>query len=611
MTLGGPKERYRAIGEYGLIGNCRSAALVGLDGSIDWCCLPRFDSPSLFAALLDAGAGGQFAISPQGYYASSQRYVGDTNVLETRFGTDTGVCTLTDCMPAYRTDGGGLGGPHQIIRLLRCHRGTMSLGVDYTPRPDYSRRPVALESREGGVVWSDGDVRVTLESSSRLEVASDTSRGDTAGGVFTLEEGQEALLVLSYQDGATGEADDDLTPRGRLQRTLDFWEGKATELDYEGDWREQVMRSYLVLHLLTYAPTGAIIAAPTTSLPEEIGGVRNWDYRYTWLRDAAFTVEALVSLGHPEEAHAFFEWLSEVCTSGEEELKIMYRVDGETELEEEELHHLEGYQRSRPVRIGNGAAAQVQNDVYGEVLASAYLMTAGGEPLTDDRWKLLRTLANLAATRWQTRGSGIWEVRGGPYHFVSSKVMCWVALDRAVKLAEMTGRAGPESDAWGQTAHDIKEEVLRRGWSQEKQAFVQHYGTDAMDASSLLLPLMGFLPFDDPRVVSTVQRVRQELEHGRFLHRYRPEETDDGLTGGEGAFTLCSLWLVQALARMGEVEEARRLFREVLSHANHLGLFSEMVDPRSGAALGNFPQAFTHIGLILAARECGVGRRPE
>ena len=263
------------------------------------------------------------------------------------------------------------------------------------------------------------------------------------------------------------------------------------------------------------------------------------------------------------------------------------------------------------MRIGNGAVNQIQHDVYGEVLASAHLLTSGGEHLIDERWELLRNLANLAAIRWQTPDSGIWEVRGGPYHFVHSKVMCWVALDRAVTLAELTGRAGPESQVWRQTAQTIKEEVLRRGWSQEKQAFVQHYETDALDASSLLLPLMGFLPFDDPRVVSTVQRVREELEHGWFLHRYRTEETDDGLTGAEGAFTLCSFWLVQTLARMGKVKEARQLFQEVLSHANHLGLFSEMVDPRTGSALGNFPQAFTHVGLILAARECGVGRSPE
>ena len=274
MTLGEPKERYRAIGEYGLIGDCRSAALVGLDGSIDWCCLPRFDSPSLFAALLDAGKGGQFAVTPQGYYSSSQHYVGNTNVLETCFGTDMGVCTLTDCMPVYRIEKDGLRGPQHLIRLLRCLQGTMSL--EASEQPDYSRTPVALESLDGGVIWSSGDVRVTLESSVPLEVS-----GGTAGGVFTLEEGQEALLVLAYQDGTTGEANDGLTPRQCLQRTLSFWEEKSTKLEYTGDWREQVLRSYLALHLLIYAPTGAIVAAPTTSLPEEIGGVRNWDYRYT------------------------------------------------------------------------------------------------------------------------------------------------------------------------------------------------------------------------------------------------------------------------------------------------------------------------------------------
>lgn len=590
---------YKPIGDYGLIGNSHSAGLVGLDGALDWCCFPRFDSPSVFAALLDAEKGGRFAIAPRGAYSSIQRYVGDTNVLETRFVAEGGVCTLQDCMPLYLADDGGPVEVHQVIRLLRCEQGTVTLDVDYAPRPDYGRAPVSLVRQGPEVRWTGNGRMLTLRADTPLGVA-----GDRATGSLTLREGEEALFVLSYSDATTDMDPDPPTPRERVARTLRFWEDKASQVDFHGPWRDEVVRSYLLLHLLTYVPTGAIVAAPTTSLPEEIGGVRNWDYRYTWLRDAAFTVDALTCLGHRDEATAFFMWLGRVCSLYGEDLRIMYRVDAQTDLLEEGLAHLEGYRGSTPVRIGNGANGQVQLDVYGEVLASASLQVDSGEALSDEQWLLLRTLANLAAARWRQPDSGIWEVRGGPFHFVHSKVMCWVALDRAASLARLTGRAGPESEGWERVAHAIKDEVLERGWSAEKQAFVQHYDTDALDASNLLIPLVGFLPFDDPRVVSTVGRIREELGRGPFLRRYLPEETDDGLTGEEGAFTLCSFWLVRVLAGMGLADESMELFRELMGFASPLGLFSEMVDPDSGSALGNYPQAFTHIGLILAARDC-------
>ena len=345
-------------------------------------------------------------------------------------------------------------------------------------------------------------------------------------------------------------------------------------------------------------------------MPEQIGGQRNWDYRFTWLRDAGFSIDALMSLGHMDEAENFFHWLSRVCVqcAARQHVPIVSGVGGETDLEEAELSHLEGYRGSKPVRIGNGAYTQFQHDIYGQLLSSAHLFASKGQPITDSQWEALRAVANVAAARWREPDSGIWEVRSGPFHFTYSKAMCWLALDCAIALAELTGHPCPEIEEWRHTAQAIKEEVLRNGWSERKQAFVQHYGTESMDASNLRLLLMGFLTFDNPRVASTVRRIREELGQGPFLHRYRTEETDDGLEGPDGAFILCSFWLVRVLARMGHVEEARRLFQELLDYANHLGLFSEMVDPSTGEALGNFPQAFTHIGLILAAKECGIAQ---
>ena len=599
-------DSYKPIGDYGIIGNRRSAALVGLDGSIDWCCFPRFDSPSVFAAILDAEKGGRFSIAPEGPYTSSQGYVGDSNVLETQFVARDGVCSIIDCMPLYEQGDGDPVQLHRIVRVLRCKEGAVTLRVNCAPRPDYARATVSATEEDGSLTWMSQAEVFTLQAPAAVQVT-----GYGAGGTLTLHEGQEEVLVFSYVDAASEGVPDALSPRDRVERTVQYWEAKAADLQYDGPWREQVVRSYLVLHLLTYQPTGSIVAAPTTSFPEEIGGVRNWDYRYTWLRDAAFTIDALMALAHHDDAHSFFQWLGRVCAAAGEGLRIMYRVDTDTDLEEEELSHLEGYRRSRPVRIGNGAYTQTQHDVYGEVLASAHLLASTGQAISEAQWDLLSTLADLAAARWQQPDSGIWEVRGGPYHFIHSKVMCWVALDRAVALAKEIGHTGPESEEWERTAHAIKQEVLQRGWSERKQAFVQHYGSEAMDASNLLLPLVGFLPFDDPRVVSTVQRIREELGNKPFLQRYRTEETDDGLAGSEGAFTLCSFWLVRVLAGLGQVEEARQMFQELLGYANHLGLFSEMVDPGTGLALDNFPQAFTHIGLILTARECGMAQDGE
>jgi GH15 family glucan-1,4-alpha-glucosidase len=599
------KKSYKPIRDYGIVGDCYSAALVSRDGSVNWLCFPRFDSPSVFAAILDAKKGGRLTIAPQGTFSSTQAYLPDTNVLQTTFDNEDGVCVVTDCMPLYRKADGSPVEVHQLVRHLRCDQGEVTLKVEYIPRPDYGRVTVRLVPRGREVVLTHNGQEIILISPVDLRVEE-----SQAFGTLTLRRGQEAVFVLSYRDTATTAEDDGLTAQQRIARTRAFWKEQVREVTYRGPWRDQVIRSYLVLHLLTHLPTGGIVAAATTSLPEEIGGVRNWDYRYTWLRDASLTIDALMCLEHQDEARNFFQWLSRVCAQSVEDgrLQIMYRVDATPDLTEEELPELEGYCGSRPVRIGNDAYTQFQQDVYGEVLGSAYRLAAAGEPISDDQWKLLKIVADQALSRWREPGSGIWEMRDGPYHFVHSKVMCWVALDRASRLAEETGRTGPESQEWRRAVKEIRSEVLQRGWSTRKQAFVQHYDTEVMDASNLLLLLVGFLGADDPRTISTVKRIREELGYGPFLRRYETRDGADGLTGGEGAFTLCSFWLAQALARMGEVTEAERLFEELLGYANHLGLYSEMLDPRTGEFLGNFPQAFTHIGLILAAQECGLSQ---
>ena len=596
------ERQFSRIADYGLIGNRRSAALVSRRGSIDWCCFPRFDSPSAFAALLDVERGGCFRIAPTEEVEGSQRYVDETCVLETTFETGSGVCIVTDCMPFYDDGRGGHIAPSQLIRLVRCLRGSVELEVLYQPRLDYARAAVQLRRQGTLITLRRGDEGLQLASPMEMLVA-----GGDARGRLTLAEGEEMEFVLTYEGPEVDDEPSLVSATQALAKTLESWRSVAEGLDYQGPWKTQVLRSYLTLCLMTYLPTGGIVAAPTTSLPEALGGIRNWDYRYTWLRDAAFTVDAMLCVGHLNTAVLFFNWLSQVCSAHWDNFQIMYRVDAESDLEEEELAHLCGYMGSSPVRVGNAAATQVQHDIYGEVLSSALLLAEAGHPMSDDQWNLLQTLATHAANRWRQPDSGIWEVRGGLQHFVHSKVMCWVALDRAVRLARATGRDDPQVGWWEETAQAIREEVLERGWSERKGAFVQHYDGDAMDASNLLLPLVGFIAADDPRMASTVERIRAELGNGPFLQRYRTGETDDGLTGSEGAFLVCSFWLVRVLAMMGRAEEAQELFAQLMEYASPLGLYAEMVDPESKQLLGNFPQAFTHVGLILAARECGMG----
>lgn len=589
---------YKPLGDYGVIGNTHTAALVGRDGSIDWLCVPRFDSPSVFAAILDAEKGGHFELRPLGYRSSSQRYLTDTNVLVTRFQGPRGAVEVTDFMPCWERDGGIEALP-EIHRRVTCLRGSCEMVVDFMPRLDYGRQVGrwCLASREV-VVEGEGQ-RLSLRSPDR--VLANVRRAATR---FALREGETAVAVLSW-----GISDAETPPDEVLERTIRFWRNWARRMTYSGPHRDLVARSALTLKLLTYSPSGAIVAAPTTSLPEAIGGGRNWDYRYTWLRDATLTLDALYGLGYDEEAERFVDWIAAVAArEPAADLRVMYRVDGSSDLEETTLDHLEGYRGSRPVRVGNGAATQRQLDVFGEALHCLHFCRT--HPYARDRgaWEVFAALADRVASEWWNPDSGIWEMRSAPRQFVHSKAMCWVALDRAYRAGCELGLQA-HCERWQVTADEIRAEVLRRGYDEEVGAFVQAFGEPEPDASVLLLPLVGFVDAADPRMVSTVRWLRRTLERSGLLQRYR--QIDDGVGGPEGAFAACSFWLVRCLARMGERGEAGRLFERLLTYASPLGLYAEEIDPATGELLGNFPQAFTHIGLISAALDLYGSRREQ
>ena len=582
---------YKGIGEYGLIGNSRAAALVSTDGSIDWCCLPRFDSPSIFAAILDDEKGGRFYIRPQTPFQSRQAYLPDTNVLQTTFQTETGTVNVVDFMPCYRTSRRGLPQFTEIHRLVDCTEGWVTLEVVFEPRLNYARGDTLIGAAKYGVT-----VKGEKDSLALCSLVPFTINGGRAVGSFELGQGESTQFILRYG------ADQPWPPgiyraQGKLERTVAYWEEKAGGCVYSGPWREAIVRSYLALHLMMYLPTGAIIAAPTTSLPEQIGGERNWDYRFAWLRDASLTLNALFHLGHTEEALGFFNWLVTLCDKCGAKAQILYDIDYEHPLKEQILDHLRGYRDSRPVRIGNDAYGQLQLDVFGEVIEAAYNYLGIGGYISRRTWQSLESFVDAACENWQRADSGIWEVRGGPYHFVHSKLMCWVAVDRGIKIAEELGYRGKIA-GWRKAAGDIQDDILTRGWNPQKRAFTQHYDTSALDASNLLIPLFGFLPFSDERVTSTIERTMEELSLNGLLQRYRTDETDDGLSGSEGAFLWCSFWLVRNLLRMGKVDDAVALYERLIGYSNHLGLLSEMVNPATGEALGNFPQALTHLAVI-------------
>ena len=587
---------YKPIADYGIIGNMLSAALVGIDGSIDWCCLPRFDSPSVFAAILDDEKGGRFHIKPKVPFQSHQAYLPNTNVLQTTFQTETGSVTVIDFMPCYQTSRLRLSQFQEVHRLVDCTDGQVALEIVFQPRLDYARGDTLMSISKYGVT-AKGETE-TLVLSSSVPLAIDE---DKAIGHLTLQDGQRAEFILRYGSdrprppGMYGSA-------GKLERTAAYWQQKAEGCLFSGPWREAIVRSYLALHLLIYSPTGAIIAAPTTSLPEQIGGERNWDYRFTWLRDASLTLNAFFQLGHMDEATGFMNWLMSVCDKCGAKAQILYDIDFEDPLDEQELDHLSGYRDSRPVRIGNDAYRQRQLDVFGEVLEAAHSYLNMGGRITRRIWGLLQSFVNAACELWQQPDSGIWEVRGGPYHFVHSKLMCWVAVDRGSRIAEKLGYR-KNLGRWRKTAQDIRDSILTRGWNPKRQSFTQHYDTPALDASNLLISLFDFLPVSDERISSTIERTVEELSWQGLLRRYRTDETDDGLSGSEGAFLMCSFWLVRNLIRVGRLEDAQALYQRLLGYSNRLGLLSEMVDPTLGEALGNFPQAFTHLAVIVTGLE--------
>jgi GH15 family glucan-1,4-alpha-glucosidase len=592
---------YRPIRDYALIGDAHTAALVSGDGSIDWLCWPRFDSPAVFCRLLDRGKGGHFRVGPaEARAAVSRAYVEGTNVLATLFSTDEGRFRLTDLMPVERLnqrhEGEDIASHYRVLRLLEGLSGEAEVEVSFRPTFDYARAEAAFHHCEGGVVAQNDSESLALSCPAPF-------REDASGGVsarFSVAAGQRVWVALTYLAGderpplSIPQIDADL----ELEQTLEYWREWSETCTYSGPYEQLVRRSALVLKLLTYEPTGALVAAPTTSLPEELGGVRNWDYRFTWLRDSALILYALQLLGYHEEATDFFGWLDGLCIPCGNELQIMYRIDGGSHLPERTLEHLEGYRGSRPVRVGNGAFDQKQLDIYGEVIDAAYLYhERARRPVRPELWDTLRHMADQTVARWREPDHGIWEVRGGPRHFLYSKLLCWVALDRVVRMASGGGLPGDVS-LWERTREEIRAAILEEGYDEEAGAFTQAFGEQALDACALVIPQVGFLPANDPRVLSTVERIREQLTSHGLVYRYL---TEDGLPGGEATFALCSFWLVDCLAEAGRVGEARALFEKVAGYANDLGLLAEEIDPVSAELLGNFPQGFTHLGLIRSA----------
>ncbi|MEO6496375.1 MAG: glycoside hydrolase family 15 protein [Solirubrobacteraceae bacterium] len=606
---------FTPIADYGFLSDCHTGALVGPDGAVDWMSVPRFDSPSIFTALLDRSAG-HFRVGPYGVYVpTARRYLPGTNVLETTWMTRSGWLTVRDCLAIGPWREGADAGPqtrpptddaaqHTMVRMIECVQGSVELEVVCEPMFDYAREPAAWEMADehGGLAHGrgkhgPGDAEQEIRMSSDLRLGIEGSR---VRARHTLHEGERKFVALSW-------AADLVVPQSAeeaeewLSRTSHYWRTWLADGDFpDHPWAGYLQRSALALKGLTYAPTGALVAALTTSLPETPGGERNWDYRYTWMRDATFTLYALHALGLDWEADDFMQFIVDLDCNEDGSLQIMYGIGGERDLTEVTLDHLRGYEHSRPVRIGNGAFDQRQNDVYGAVVDSVYLHTKRRNHMQHDLWPLVQNQVECASAIWHNPDQGIWEARGEPKHYTSSKLMCWVAMDRGARLAEIYG--DPElAERWQGIADEIRAEIESKGVD-ERGVFTQHYDTEALDASLLLMPIVRFLPRDDPRLRATVLAIADELtEHGMVL-RYRVEETDDGLSGEEGTFAICSFWLVAALSEIGEKQRARDLCERLLAHASPLLLYGEEIEADSGRHLGNFPQAFTHLALINAVQ---------
>ncbi len=589
------------IGDYALLSDCRSAALVSRDGSVDWLCFPRFDAPSVFARILDP-SGGHFAIRPAGDFQASRTYVDQTMALETTFRTAAGTAVLTDAMAVGRSDRGhdlGTTSPGALLRRVECTEGEIDVDLSYAPRPEYGLIYPILEAVKGGIAARGGADRLLLSAPAGVRIA-----GATATAHLHLVAGQTISFALHHgqMSGPPVPAWDGEEIAARLADTMEGWRSwSALHQTYEGPWRDLVRHSGRVLQALTFASTGAIVAAPTTSLPESIGGERNWDYRYTWVRDASLTMEALWVAACPFEANKFFGFLADAAASQLQrgsDLQIMFGVGGEHDLSERELAHLAGWQASRPVRVGNGAWTQRQLDVYGELLGAAQRLVdqlAAMDPITQ---QFLAAAADTAASRWTEKDQGIWEIRGEPRDFVYSKLMCWVALDRAIALAPQLS-AEHKVPGWAAVRDQIRAAILEHGWSEKAGAFSQAFGSDDLDAASLMLAITGFLPADDSRIKATIHATATRLTDQRGLvYRYLAQ---DGLAGGEGTFLLCTFWLAHAQALTGEIDQATATFERAVAAINDVGLLAEEVDPASSEMIGNFPQAFSHIGLVNAA----------
>jgi GH15 family glucan-1,4-alpha-glucosidase len=586
------------IAEHGLIGDLQTAALVTTDGTIDWYCCPRFDSPSVFAGLLDHRRGGHFSVAPHGEECVvKQLYFPDTAILLTRFMSEDGVAELIDFMP-IADDPKVATTRHRLVRAVRGVRGEMRVDFRCAPRFDYARGRHTIELTDHGAVLVGPDLWLTLHGAAGLE-----RHGDDVHLSRVVRPNELVGVILESRADTPPRpvSAEELT---RLfEETARFWRSWIGRSTYRGRWRETVDRSALTLKLMTYAPTGALVAAPTAALPEQLGGPRNWDYRFTWVRDASYSVGALLALGFHEEAYEFLLWLRDRIqeqagtTSGP--LKIMYRVDGSSDLTEETLDHLAGYRGSRPVRIGNGAADQLQLDIYGDAAFALSQAGRGQHPVGHPGWLAIGRIMDWLADNWDQPDEGIWETRGGRKNFTYGRVMCWVALNEAIRLACTTGRPA-DLGRWTAARDAIYEQIMARCWNAERQAFVQYPGADVMDASVLAMPLTGFVVPRDPTWLSTLDAIEQELVSDSLVYRYNPSASPDGLPGNEGTFSICTFWYVDALARSGRLDKARYVFEKMLSYANHLGLYSEEIGP-TGEQLGNFPQAFSHLSLIDAA----------
>jgi GH15 family glucan-1,4-alpha-glucosidase len=599
-------DNYPDIAEHGLIGDLQTSALVCTNGTVDWFCCPRFDSPSVFASLLDADKGGYCQIAPDGAsYVSRQLYMPDTGILITRFLSPDGVGEVVDFMPIA---GSRPADRHRLVRLMRVVRGSMRFVMEVKPRFDYGRLPHKMELTDEGAAFRADGYELTLHSvgprgATPEELGVTAERvGEDLRVLRSMHEGQTAGVVLEWMGGAPRRL-----PTAELHRlmneTVKWWRDWVARTTYTGRWREMVTRSAITLKLMTYAPTGALVAAPTTGLPEQVGGERNWDYRYTWVRDASFSVYALLGLGYVEEAAAFGVWLRnralETPRGAATPLKIMYRVDGSSDLTEETLDHFEGWRGSKPVRIGNGAADQLQLDIYGESMDAMYQADTHGLQIGYAGWRALANIMDWLCEHWDQPDEGIWETRGGRQDFTYGRFQCWVALDRAIRIAQNHGHPA-DIPRWRDERDRIYAQVHERGYNPKRGAFVQHYGSDVLDSSLLLMPLMGFVAPRDPEWLDTLAAMDKELVSDSLVYRYNPSASPDGLQGSEGTFSLCTFWYVDALARSGRLDEAELVFEKMHTYANHLRLYSEEIG-LTGEQLGNFPQAFSHLSLINAA----------